>query len=194
MEGKVYYDADGEWYGGYMKLSFLTEYVFLLTIEGTGQGRLFETEIHKKKLLDAAEECVGRCSIYGYCILDIQAYFLIGCHEKQDAQELAGRIMKKYEDRLHMREFDQLRPWGESLVECKKEKVWEELMALHFLPVQYDYTIWPEHYWWSSYQELLGRNWMRFQIPRVEKYIKDVKKSHNEWKKEHPEIFKRVHM
>lgn len=171
------------------------EQAFYLSISGEEAIRIFETEIHKKKLLDAAMDALReKNSIYGYCILDEKADFVIGCENESQTSVFARRIMEQYERKLHQNGFDLLRSWKQEIRVCEKEKLWQEIMSLHFLPVIHTYTIWPEHYWWSSYQEYLGRNWMRFQIPAMKKDTREIRREHKEWKKHHPEIFKRIHM
>lgn len=178
-----------------MNLNVRDKIIYHVMISGLESARIFETEIHKKKFLDAVEELAGtHIRIYGYCVLDKKAELFCGT-DGLLPESCICEIMYRYDEKRRQQAFD-LR--GETMWTCEteelpSEELWEALLRLHFLPVLESYPVRPEDYWWSSCAELMGRRWMRFQVPKLYMDRKAVRKAHMEWKKQHPELFRKLY-
>lgn len=172
-----------------MKTFMKKERMVRLTVNGREKKRIFETEIHKKKFLDAVQDVMDKAfSIYGYCVLDDMGCLLVQYKRKETIEEVVQDTMQCYQRKLLTFDPKAVIEWELQIEPCAPEALWEELLKLHHLPVKEDYTIWPEFYWWSSYQEYLGRKWMSYQIPQYLSREKEIRREHKEWKKQHPEI------
>lgn len=182
------------------------EILYLMKIRDKEGVRIFESEVQKKIFLDtmkALQANTEKMQIYGYCVLDDAAFLLMAGIQEEDIHQLNISCMKQYERRLYECGYP-IRADADWEIDSRfvdLQEMWETLIRLHYLPVMQDYVIWPENYWWSSYQEYLTRNWMPFQTGRMLYYAdkagrsakRKVRRMHLQWKQKHPEIYLQNH-
>lgn len=133
--------------------------VFYVTLHGKPRKHIFENEIQKKWLLDAAifsQEDAG-AQILSYCVLDNEAHLLIRTDEEWGGISFLRGIRKVWEEilakeKLFCRDTMKYIRNSRGAAKCSQK--------IHLLPVTSGITCEPEDYWWCSYPDYLGREWI----------------------------------
>ena len=133
--------------------------IFYVTLYGRPTKHVFEDEIQKKWLLDAAvlSRQNAKVQILSYCVLDDAAHLLIRTKEEWGGISFLQTIRKVWEEiiakkKLFCRDTMKYIRDGRGAVRCSRK--------IHLLPVAGGITRQLEDYWWCSYPDYLGRDWI----------------------------------
>lgn len=138
-------------------------------LRGKINKRLFEDEIQKKKFLDVVVNVREEkdVPVLAYCVLDNEAYLILG----EGKREKIRRFLDKIKEQYHGQQTAEGDPWGKSTV---KEITMEQAVniyciRLHTLALVRELVTRPEDYWWCSYRDYLGREWIN--LPQKEQIL-----------------------
>lgn len=141
-------------------------HVYSTVLRGKPEVRLFENEICKKKMLDvvAAVRRGSKLRVMAYCVLDNEIHLMVEGENYQQAKEGLTLMKKGYEQVLFAegKQSAGIRLWKSSPIrEIPVEwKAIRQCIRLHMLPIKYHLVTRPEDYWWCSYNDYLGREWL----------------------------------
>lgn len=134
-------------------------------LRGKSNLHLFEEEIQKMKILDAAEKSKReqQTQVLAYCVLDNEVHLLVRTRVTGETESFLEQIRNRYQTALpedsgtkgksifKKDSFNEVKNI-ESAAQCARK--------LHLLPVKCKVTERPEDYWWSSYTDYMGRKWI----------------------------------
>lgn len=134
-------------------------------LRGKTSQQLFESEIQKMKMLDAAVLCRNgtEVQVLAYCVLDNEFHLVLRAEKETQMDTFLDQLKGKYGEISGTGD----RPGEKSVFrktqiqEIEKEKaVVRCCVRVHMLPVGQGIVAAPEDYWWCSYRDYLGRNWL----------------------------------
>lgn len=150
-------------------------------LRGRSNQQLFEEEARKMKLLDVTadvRQSMG-VQVLAYCVLDNEVHLVLEMGQMQDADSFLTKIISEYERRCLSNtggfSGDTVREGLAYMApaaakNCFRQSTVRELkdvqsaarycMKLHLMPVREGIVANPEDYWWCSYLDYLGRNWL----------------------------------
>lgn len=164
-------------------------------LRGKSNLQLFEEEIQKMKILDAAANVRAEMQIQvlAYCVLDNELHLILQLGERQSAEAFLDAIARKYEATCFKQNHvplrvdylsDQnqfpdvnssvheqgvlynvdtaIRHFRKHVVKMMQDTAepLECCLKLHMLPVRKGIVRNPEDYWWCSYLDYMGRQWL----------------------------------
>lgn len=168
-------------------------HVYSTVLRGKPNVSLFENEAYKKKMLDVVAEVqkVSELRVMAYCVLDNEVHLMVKGENYRQAKEGLDRMKKGFEQVLFPEGKRTCRYslWKNSLIrEIPVEwKAIQQCIRLHMLPVKHHLVSRPEDYWWCSYSDYLGREWMSLTDTEIllswvdgnqRKAVKDFRKKH----------------
>lgn len=166
-------------------------------LRGKSNQQLFETEIQKMKLLDAAagiqQDMETQIQVVAYCVMDNEMHLLMQTAGEQSVENYLDHLARRYEETCIPEDGNALRI--DYLPDTRKfpnvnssvheqgilygtnrkishfrkhtmhmlkdmKAVLRYCLKLHMLPVKEQIVSSPEDYWWCSYPDYLGRQWL----------------------------------
>lgn len=144
-------------------------------LRGKTSQQVFESEIQKKKILDAVISVQEhyRVRTLAYCVLDNEIHMMIKSRKADDLSHFFDDILLRYEklcfpytDSFGMihRKKNMKNCFRKAIVkEAQDEGDYQTMKScakLHFLPIERGISQELNDYWWCSYQDYLGRRWL----------------------------------
>lgn len=153
-------------------------------LRGKSNLHLFQEEIQKVKILDAARKSKGDVplQVLAYCVLDNEIQLLMLEQTEGEAEKFLMRVQDNYIQE------------AEPVVSNKKNGIFRKnvitelngeksvvrvCVKLHSLPVKYGIVKNPQDYWWCSYPDYMGRKWMELTDTAwmLQQYDSEAKKA-----------------
>ncbi len=140
-------------------------HVYCAVLRGKSGKHIFEEEIQKKKMLDVVVQLQRTMDFQtlAYCVLDNELHLMLQGETMAGVQRCLTNIQEQYTYLWHEQSRKRKEKlWRNSIV----REIYVEWRAvrccirLHTLPVNRQLVGKPEDYWWCSYQDYLGRQWI----------------------------------
>lgn len=134
-------------------------------LRGKSNLHLFQDEIEKMKVLDAARKSKEDIPIQvlAYCVVRGELHLLVKEQAEGEKEEFLAKVKENYLEMMAQRyqdkstdifrrdEIRELAGERSAVLLCRR---------LHLLPMKYMMAGKPEDYWWCSYPDYLGRKWL----------------------------------
>lgn len=149
-------------------------------LRGKANQQVFESEIQKKKLLDAAVSAQREYPVrtLAYCVLDNEVHLILEAEGEKSPGEFLNGILRKYKelclpytDSFGVIHCDQEleKNFRKSVVYRLRDGGVRSAMKccerIHMLPVTSGVASHPGDYWWCSFRDYRGRRWLPLADP-----------------------------
>lgn len=135
-------------------------------LRGKSNLHLFQDEIEKMKVLDAARKSKEDIPIQvlAYCVVGGELHLLIKEQTEGEKEAFLAKVKENY--LKMMAQMYKVKGTGVFRKDEIRDLAGERMAVLlcrrlHLLSTKYSMTQKPEDYWWCSYPDYLGRKWLK---------------------------------
>lgn len=125
--------------------------------------KVFADEIHKKKFLDIICQVQKKLDfgVYAYCILDNEIHLLLGTESIRTLSAVLKQLIGEfsaYPEGVYQGQENKIKEMHQNLKIKDFASAMEYCRRIHLIPVQHQVVRRPGDYWWSSYNEYIGKS------------------------------------